>query len=374
MLNIAVRPESYDEELAAKVAAVRLSLSSSQLALPEQVDVYASAPRHFRLRAEFGVWHQDGRTYLCMFPKKGCPVEVTAEDFPMGSELMCSLMPRLLAAVQSSEALNGGLFVARFHTTLSGEALLTLVYHRALDEAWRAEAEALRVSLGLVGLVGRSRGQKVVLGRDFLDEQLLVAGRQIHYRQLEETFSQSNGGIAQHMFTWAVQAALDGASARNDDLLELYCGSGAFTVALAPCFRRVLATEVSKGAVAVCAHNLHRNGVHNTLLGRVSAEELREAMEGVRAYQRLAHVELPTMQLNTVLVDPPRAGLGAQVSTFLARFERILYISCNPETMVEDVARLRGTHELKRFACFDQFAYTPHLECGALLVRRRGME
>ena len=42
--------------------------------------------------------------------------------------------------MQTSELLNGGLFVARFHTTLSGEALLTLVYHRALDEAWRAEA------------------------------------------------------------------------------------------------------------------------------------------------------------------------------------------------------------------------------------------
>ena len=149
------------------------------------------------------------------------------------------------------------------------------------------------------------------------------------------------------------------------------CGrSGNFTVALAPRFRRVLATEVSKAAVATAAHNLAANGVSNVALGRVSAEELREAMEGVRPFERLRHIPLEQLRLNTVLVDPPRAGCGAEVTQFLGTFGRIVYISCNPATMAEDVARLRDTHRVARFAVFDQFPYTPHMECGALLVRR----
>jgi tRNA (uracil-5-)-methyltransferase len=210
--------------------------------------------------------------------------------------------------------------------------------------------------------------------------------------QLDDTFSQSNAGIAEHMLTWAVAAARapdddvsDGLpdaaapadapppalpAAREDDLLELYCGSGNFTVALAPSFRRVMATEVSKAAVGAATHNLAVNSVENVQLGRVSAEELREALEGVRPFERLKHIDLPALRMRTVLVDPPRAGCGAEVSPFLANFHRILYISCNPVTMAEDIKRLEATHRIVRFALFDQFPYTPHLECGALLVAR----
>ena len=156
-------------------------------------------------------------------------------------------------------------------------------------------------------------------------------------------------------------------------LAFLRCRSGNFTVALAPRFRRVLATEVSKTAVTTAVHNLAANGVSNVALGRVSAEELREAMEGLRPFERLRHVPLNELRMNTVLVDPPRAGCGADVTAFLGRFDRILYISCNPATLVEDVARLRHSHTVQRFAVFDQFPYTPHVECGALLVRRAGV-
>ena len=122
--------------------------------------------------------------------------------------------------------------------------------------------------------------------------------------------------------------------------------------------------------MTTAVHNLAANGVSNVALGRVSAEELREAMEGVRPFERLRHIPLHELRLNTVLVDPPRAGCGAEVTQFLGRFDRIVYISCNPVTMAEDVARLRDSHRIARFAIFDQFPYTPHVECGALLVRR----
>merc|ERR1712217_153613 len=104
---------------------------------------------------------------------------------------------------------------------------------------------------------------------------------------------------------------------RDDDLLELYCGNGNFAIALASCFRRVLATELVKTLVDAARQNATDNGIHNVAVARVSSEELAQALEGSRTFQRLAHVDLSSYRLGTVLVDPPRAGLGAEVSSCL---------------------------------------------------------
>ena len=80
-----------------------------------------------------------------------------------------------------------------FHTTLSGEALVSLLYHRKLDEVWREAAQKLRQALAagcpslkgyVPGLLGRSRGVKAVLGDEFVTDRLSVDdGRTLTYRQ-----------------------------------------------------------------------------------------------------------------------------------------------------------------------------------------------
>ena len=51
-------------------------------------------------------------------------------------------------------------------------------------------------------------------------------------------------------------------------------------------------------------------------------------------------------------------------------YERILYISCNPETLAANIAQLHDTHRISRCALFDQFPFTHHMESGVLLERR----
>ena len=77
-------------------------------------------------------------------------------------------------------------------------------------------------------------------------------------------------------------------------------------------------------------------------------------------------------RLHTLLVDPPRAGLDQTSRALAATFARVVYVSCNPETLARDLAQLSATHTLTRLAAFDQFPYTPHLEAGVLLERRGG--
>jgi tRNA (uracil-5-)-methyltransferase len=55
----------------------------------------------------------------------------------------------------------------------------------------------------------------------------------------------------------------------------------------------------------------------------------------------------------------------------VSRFERIVYISCNPDTLKENLAELVKTHNIEKFALFDQFPYTHHVETGVILSRKK---
>ena len=74
--------------------------------------------------------------------------------------------------------------------------------------------------------------------------------------------------------------------------------------------------------------------------------------------------------IQTILVDPPRAGLDDLTRTLSANFHNIIYISCSPETLHRDLIEITKSHDLVHFAMFDQFPYTDHMECGVYLKRR----
>ena len=71
-----------------------------------------------------------------------------------------------------------------------------------------------------------------------------------------------------------------------------------------------------------------------------------------------------------MFVDPPRAGLDPGTLSLVKDFDEILYISCNPLTLINNLKVLTETHTIEALAFFDQFPYTPHLECGVHLKQR----
>jgi tRNA (uracil-5-)-methyltransferase len=140
--------------------------------------------------------------------------------------------------------------------------------------------------------------------------------------------------------------------------------------------------DVSQASVELAELNLKANAVTNVDVARLSAEEFVEAFNGSKTFKRLTEKGIHLgesgdagYRLETLFVDPPRAGLDATCRELAAGFERVLYVSCNPETLARDVAELAPTHEITALAAFDQFPYTPHLEAGVLLERRaRGFD
>ncbi|WP_439887485.1 tRNA (uridine(54)-C5)-methyltransferase TrmA [Pseudomonas sp. MBLB4123] len=355
-------PATYAAQLDAKTQ--RLSELLAPFAAPAP-EVFDSPREHYRLRAEFRLWREGEDRHYAMFEAGDKHAPILLDDFPIASARINALMPRLKAAWQASQALGFKLFQVEFLTTLAGDALITLCYHRPLDAAWQAEAEKLAAELG-VSLVGRSRGKRIVVGKDYVEEELEVAGRTFRYRQPEGAFTQPNGEVCQKMLGWAFEAL----GQRDDDLLELYCGNGNFTLPLATRVRKVLATEISKSSVNAALANLEGNGVDNVTLVRLSAEELTQALNEVRPFRRLADVDLKSYDFGSVFVDPPRAGMDPDTCELTRHFQRILYISCNPETLAANIAQLDDTHKVTRCALFDQFPYTHHMEAGVLLERR----
>ncbi|WP_085917769.1 tRNA (uridine(54)-C5)-methyltransferase TrmA [Halomonas sp. CSM-2] len=362
-----VDPERYAEQLADKQAYVERLFASFE---PPTMEVFASPPSHYRQRCEFRIWHEGDDLFYAMFEvTPGNPKSkrvIRLDQFPVASEAINRLMPRLRDAFLASDELRRRLFQVEFLTTLSGEALVTLIYHRPLGDDWEAEARALEAELGIM-IIGRSRKQRLVLTQDHVWERLEVKGRTLHYQQVENSFTQPNAHICQAMLGWACDVT---AGREQEDLVELYCGNGNFTIALAKNFRRVLATEISRTSVASANVNLAANGVTNAQVARMSAEDFALALKGDKSGRRVAEMALDTYDFSTVLVDPPRAGLDEQSCQQISEYAQIVYISCNPVTLADNLAQLMQTHKIERFALFDQFPFTDHCECGVWLTRR----
>ncbi len=358
-----INPAEYDTQLAEKKA--RLNSLFAEFA-PPALEVYDSAVSHYRLRAEFRLWHEGDRCFYAMFEPGNRKKALEVREFNIASPLINELMKKLLAEIHTSELLRRRLFQVEFLTTLSGDALITLIYHKKLDESWEAEARKLQERIGFP-IIGRSRKQKLVLERDHVTEVLTVDGKQFSYRQIEGGFTQPNGEVNQKMLSWARSASDD----IGGDLVEMYCGNGNFTIALAENFRRVLATEISRTSVASANVNLEANGVTNAHVARMSAEEFALALKGEKEGRRVAEMALDEYDFSTVLVDPPRAGLDEQSCQQISEYAQIVYISCNPATLAENLTLLTKTHDIERFALFDQFPFTHHCECGVLLTRRQ---
>ncbi|MAM58739.1 MAG: tRNA (uridine(54)-C5)-methyltransferase TrmA [Salinicola sp.] len=371
MVIFDIDPSRYDAQLEAKRQRIERQFARFS---PPPLEVFASPPSHYRMRAEFRVWHEGDDLFYAMFEadpeaplQRGRVAQrvVRVDRFPVASERINELMPRLLDAIRDEPLMRRKLFQVEFLTTLSGESLVTMIYHKPLDDAWETRARELQAELG-VSLIGRSRKQRLVLDRDHVWERLEVDGRELRYQQVENSFTQPNAEICRSMLSWARDVTRES----EGDLVELYCGNGNFTVALAENFLRVVATEISRTSVASAQANLDANGIDNVHVARMSAEEFAQALSGEKQGRRVAAMGLADCDFSTVLVDPPRAGLDADSCAPLMRYSRIVYISCNPDTLAVNLEQLSRTHRVARMALFDQFPWTDHCECGVLLERR----
>lgn len=168
-------------------------------------------------------------------------------------------------------------------------------------------------------------------------------------------FWQMNPEVAQYLFR-AVAAEYERGSAVAPDVADLYCGVGVFGLCCNP--RNLFGVESGKMAVAFARRNAESLGQANAqfFMGQVG--------------QSLKRV--PLSAATTVIVDPPRSGLEHNVARSLARSRvpRILYVSCDPATLIRDLRTLTNVYEIKSVKWFDMFARTARFETFVTLERK----
>ncbi|RXJ85590.1 tRNA (uridine(54)-C5)-methyltransferase TrmA [Arcobacter sp. CECT 8985] len=356
--------KSYEEQLLFKLNREKQRFSDLTNL---EFDVIKSQESNFRNRAEFRIWksfneHEQPTISYAMndFDKNALIIN----KCQIVSSHIQNVMPKLLEKIQKRDVLKTKLFACEFLNSKKQDMLVTLIYHRKLEEDWIEEAKKLEKELN-IKIIGRSRKQKIVLSQDFIEEELVIENKTFYFEYKEGGFTQPNTNVNIKMIEWVLTKL----EKSKTDLCELYCGGGNFTIPLSTKFNKVLATEISKTSIRSALKNCELNSISSIDFIRMSSEEFVEALEEKREFRRLKNVDLKSYNFSTIFVDPPRAGLDETTTNLIKNFEKIIYISCNPETLHRDLIELTKTHKIENFALFDQFSYTKHIESGVILKK-----
>ena len=194
----------------------------------------------------------------------------------------------------------------------------------------------------------------VLYGQGYIEDTLCG----LTFRLSPKSFYQVNHHQAQRLYEAAINQAQ---ITKNDTVLDLYCGVGTITLAMAGAAGRVIGVEVVEQAVADARENAKRNGIENAefFCGDAGQAALELEKNGVRP--------------DVVVVDPPRKGLNGDTIEALYRMQprRIVYVSCDPATLARDVALLRERgFTLQNAMAADLFPRCAHVETIVCLVKQ----
>ena len=169
------------------------------------------------------------------------------------------------------------------------------------------------------------------------------------------SFYQVNPVQAEILYNTAIKAANLN---KEDILFDLYCGIGTIGIFASKFVKKVYGIEIVPQAIQDAKENAQINNIENAefIVGDVE-----------NAFDELLNKKniIPT----AVIVDPPRKGLDEKTICNLLRIkpEKLVYISCNPATMVRDLAKMENVYSVKDVQPVDMFPFTSHVECVAVM-------
>ena len=194
---------------------------------------------------------------------------------------------------------------------------------------------------------------QVLFGEGYITDKLCG----LDFRISPRSFYQVNPVQTEVLYATAkAYASLTG----KEKIIDAYCGTGTIGLCMADGASEIIGVEVNRDAVSDAKDNAARNGVSNATYicddaGKFMAEM---AMRGESA--------------DVVITDPPRAGCSREFLQSLLSLSptRVVYVSCNPETLARDLYTLtRGGYKVSKIQPVDLFPYTGHVECVVGLTR-----
>lgn len=192
----------------------------------------------------------------------------------------------------------------------------------------------------------------LIYGRDFYVEKIMGLDFQVGCF----TFFQTNISAVERLYSDAISLIDD---FQDKKVFDLFCGTGTIAQSVAKGCKSVIGVDIVEDSILAARENAKRNGLENCefICGDVF-KVLNEIDE----------------KPDIVIVDPPRAGIEAKALDKILSYEvpEIVYISCNPKTLVSNLYYLQYFgYEIKHFQAYDNFPWTDHVETVVLMSRRR---
>lgn len=169
------------------------------------------------------------------------------------------------------------------------------------------------------------------------------------------SFYQVNPIQAQILYELAVSGA---EIKKTDVVFDLYCGIGTISLFLSKYAKKVYGIEIVEEAINMAKENAKINHVCNT-----------DFISGDVEFILTDLIKIKKVIPNIVIVDPPRKGLdNVSINNILAfKPSKVVYISCNPSTLMRDLAKFEDEYFINSLKCVDMFPFTNHVECVAVL-------
>ena len=312
-----------------------------------------SPPNGYRSRCEFG--YKNG--FYTMYSSEDKILFL--DTFAVARPSIQNLMPKLLDEINNSYDLKNKLFQINFRTNRKNKILVSLIYHKLLDDEMKCSANKISNKLN-ININLRSKNNLYSTHNDLLDDE--IENLETLLFQTDQSFYQPNHFHMPEMIDKAMSFIKD-----PKDLLELYCGSGTFTLPLRKIFNKIFASENNRQSIRCLNQSISQQNIKNIFYARLSAEEVSELFEG-RIFNRMKGIDINDFNFSHILVDPPRAGLDSNVINLIKNFKNIIYISCNYETYIRDIYKLKD-YKIQNIEIFDQFPNTDHLEIVSLLSK-----
>ena len=308
----------------------------------------------YRSRCEFGYKNN----FYTMYSPLGEIVYLNT--FAIARPSIQALMPKLLNQINKSNVLKTKLFQINFRTNRKNRVLVSLIYHKLLDDEIKGLADKIANILD-ISINLRSKNNLYSTHCDILEDD--IKHLETIFYQTDQSFYQPNHFHMPEMVTKAMSFIKD-----PKDLLELYCGSGTFSLPMRKLFNKIFATESNRQSIRCLKKSINEQNIKNIFHARLSAEEVSELFNG-RIFTRMQGINISDFNFSHVLVDPPRAGLDENVIKLINKFENIIYVSCNYQTYSRDIKNL-SSFKIKNIEFFDQFPNTKHLEIVSLLSKK----
>ena len=145
---------------------------------------------------------------------------------------------------------------------------------------------------------------------------------------------------------------------KDDIVFDLYCGIGTISLFMSKFAKKVYGVEIVEEAIEAAKENAKLNNVDNT-------EFIAGDVEKVLGYL----IDNKKIIPDIIMVDPPRRGLDNTSVENIRKVKpkKMVYISCNPATLVRDLAKLEDIYKIKNIKPVDMFPYTSHVECVTVL-------